>query len=234
MKNEKERLLCMLKENKITEHDYKILSAALDKKTSRISAFFSLLVNPFQKIAGLKALLLGMGVMIAMSFLGVLAKVYFPGPLSCLNAVVIKNPKMQINFFLLLYQNMISWLVLTVLFITAAKLFQQKRMRAIDFFGTVALSRIPFLVLTAMISIIQIVNPDFMNIDITKGIPIHASFVMNVFSLVIVFCCAWQIATYFYALKESSGLVGKKLWLSFIVAIILGEVLSSSVTMAFL
>jgi len=234
VRKENERLLNMLRENKITDADYKILSAALDKKSSLISSVFSLIVNPFQKIAGLYALLIGIGVIISMSYLGVIAKVYFPGPISCLNSILIKNPKMQISFFLLLYQNIISWVVLTTLFIIAAKFFRQKRIRIIDFFGTVALSRIPYLVVVAIVSIIQVLNPSFMNIDIAKGIPIHLSFTMSVFSIVLILCAIWQITTYFYALKESSGLVGKKLWVSFIVAIILGEVISSPLSMIFL
>ena len=41
----------------------------------------------------------------------------------------------------------------------------------------------------------------------------------------------WQIITYFYALKESSGLSGKKLSISFIAAILLGEMITSTLTM---
>jgi len=50
MKNQNEtkkaRLLILLNEKKISPEDYKLLLAAMDKKSSRISALLSLLVNP--------------------------------------------------------------------------------------------------------------------------------------------------------------------------------------------
>ncbi len=154
MTKEKERLRDMLKENKISEDDYKILSASLDKKPSFAEMMFSTLINPFQRIAGFYSLGAGLVVIFCMSYLGVVAKVYFPGILDCLNSSIVKNPKIPLSFFLLVYQNLVSWIVLTVLFIIAAKIFQQKRMRTIDFFGTVALSRFPFLILVVLLPIL--------------------------------------------------------------------------------
>jgi len=235
MTKEKERLLSMLKENKISEDDYKILSASLDKKTSSfVLQLFSLLINPFQRIAGLYSLLAGLVILFSMSYLGVIAKVYFPGILDCLNSSIVSNPKIPLNFFLLAYQNIVSWFVLSILFIIAAKICHQKRMRIIDFFGTVALARFPFLVLVVFLSIVRVLNPSFMDIDLTHGFQIQKSFMTPMFGTVVVICAIWQITTYFYALKESSGLSGKKLWISFISAIILGEMLSSTLTVFFL
>lgn len=234
MAKEKEKLLNMLKEGKITEHDYKLLSNTLNKKNSYLTSLFLMAINPFQKIAGAYALFIGLIVIIFMSYLGVFAKVYFPGIFDCLNSVVVKNPKTQPNFFLLLYQNVVCWLVLSLLFIVAARVFQKKGTRIIDFFGTVALSRFPFLILTAFLSIIQIIDPSFMNIDISKGFQFHMSFMMIVFSLLAIAFGVWQIITYFYALKESSGLTGKPLWISFIVTMVLGEAISWQLTTIFM
>lgn len=231
MTKDKEKLFNMLKEGKISETDFKVLSSALEKKNS--SSLLSLAINPFQKIAGLYALILGAITIICMSYLGTIAKVYFPGIIDCLNAAVVKNPKISPNFIFLLYQNIVCWFLLSILFIFTAKYFQNKKLRMIDFFGTVALARFPFLFLTFLLSIIQIVAPSFMNIDISQGIEIHLSFSMVLFSLMAIGFGIWQIAAYFYALKVSSGLIGKKLWISFILAIVVAEAISWKLTILF-
>ena len=234
MNKEKAHLMSMLKEHKISQDEYTLLLAALEKKSffDRISSFF--LINPFQKIAGVNALVWGMAVLIIMSYLGVVAKVYFPGVLSVLNASAVAHQKIEINFFLLAYQNLVAWLVLSGMFLMSAKIFQQKRVRLVDFLGTVALARFPYLVLTLLMSIIRVVNPGFLAIELNKGVSLQPSIAMSAFSAVVICLFIWQIATYFYALKESSGLIGKKLWLGFIVSLILSECIASPLTTIFM
>jgi len=234
MFKEKERLINMLDKNKISKEDYKLLSKALNSKGVYLCRFFAMLLNPFQKIAGLNALLMGFSIIILMSFIGVTAKLYFPGVISCLNSVVIKNPQHQLNFIFLLYENVLCWFILSVLFITSAKILQKKDTRMIDFFGTVALSRYPFLVLTVFIAFIQIINSELMNIDLSKGLQVHMSPMMIALTFVTIICVIWQVITYLSALKVSSGLQGTKLWISFIISITLGEMISSFLTMMFI
>lgn len=233
MTKENERLINMLKENKISEDDYKLLSTAIDKKPSRASLIFSMLTNPFQKVAGLYALISGLIVIFFMSYLGVIAKCYSVGVIGSLNASVIKSQNIQPTFSLLLYQNLIVWLVVTLLFICFAKILQQKRLRLVDFFGTVALSRFPYLIMMIILAITRLTHQSFLDIDITKGLQLHPSILMSLFSAAITLCVIWEVVMYFYALKVSSGLTGKKLWISFIVALILGEIITSPLTMIF-
>lgn len=234
MTKENERLLSMLQQGKISEEEYKSLVAVLDKDESLLSRLFSVAINPFQKIAGWYSLAAGVIVLIAMSFIGAIAQIYFTGLLGILNSAIIKNPTVKSSFMLLAYQNSVVWVTLTILFIISAKICQQKRLRIIDFFGTVALSRIPFLVLTIFLCVIQIVNPGFMNnFDLTKEHQFHPSFGITLFMIFVLACGIWQLITYFYALKESSGLMGKKLWTSFIASLILGEAISSALTNVF-
>ena len=79
MASEKERLLNMLKENKITESDYQLLSESINKKPSRLNTVFSLIINPFQKIAGLYALIAGLMIIAFMSYVGMVGKFYSVG-----------------------------------------------------------------------------------------------------------------------------------------------------------
>lgn len=231
MTQEKDRLLNMLQEKKISEEEYRLLSSAMVKKPALLNTLFSLLTNPFQKMAGFRALTVGFAVMILMSILGVIAKVYFMGILSCLNASVIINPKYQLNFTILFLQNLICWSVLSLLFLIAAKLFQQKRLRTIDFFGTVALARFPYLIIVIIVCIMRITHSSLLDVELTKGYQFKFSWALSLFGTVMIIAAIWQIVTYFYALKESSGLSGKKLWISFIAAIVLGEMITNVLTM---
>jgi len=230
MASENERLLSFLKENKITQDEYKLLSKALDKP-SGIRFVLSLLINPYQKIAGLWAFIIGIAIILVISCLGSIAKIYFPGLLGILNASMIKNPNMGTDFLFLLYQNAVIWGVLTALFILTAKFLQQKGVRIIDFMGTVALSRFPYLILTGFLALMRTVNPRFMDVGMEQGLQLKPSILAVIFSSVVIICAVWHIVTYLYALKESSGLSGKKLWISFIACILIGEIIANFITM---
>lgn len=229
MSNERERLLTMLRENKISEEEYQLISGTLKKESTRFNRVFSFLMNPFQKIAGVKALLGGMVIFLAMASLGVKARLYFPGVLSCLNADVVKSASLHPTFYVLMYQLLVGWAVMVALFMACTLAFRQKGTRIIDFLGTIALARFPSLIMTVFLLAIRIVNPSVMDIDLSKGLPIHTPIMMAIFfEIPIVLLFMWQTATYFYALKESSGLVGKNLWISFMGSMVLGEVIAGS------
>ncbi len=231
MPNDQERLTAMFKANKISEDDYKILSAALTKKTMPINRVFSILVNPFQKIAGFSALALGLVVIVAMSYLGTTAGLHFPGAIDLSSIALATKAGIKFSFLLLVYQNLVSWLIVALIYLAIAIVLRQKRIRIVDFFGTVALSRFPFLLLVGLISIMRLIHPSSGAVIDTYNAALHPSIAAMIIFFSVNLCSVWQVITYFYALKESSGLTGKKLWIGFAVAIILAEFIASSVAM---
>ncbi|CDZ77961.1 hypothetical protein BN59_02257 [Legionella massiliensis] len=222
MNKEETKLLMMRKDNKISESDYQMLLAALNKKSLCTQIENSIFINPFQKIAGFKALTLGLILLILMSALGVYADVYFDGTLGYMMAYNIKAVKP--NLVLLIYQNLVSCLTVSCLFILAAVLCKQKRIRIIDFFGTVAFSRYPIFISLIFFTIFKYLDPQTFQYDRTKEIEFHLSFLNSFENFVIFGAIFWQLMTYFFAFKESSGMEGKNLWGSFFTTIILGEV----------
>lgn len=234
MNNDKEQLLAMLAANKISEADYNTLLVALKKKSFSSKLESSLWLNPFQKIAGFKALLLGTIILLLMSYTGVLAGLYFWGPLTTINASIVVKQNMHIGFLLLAYQNIICCLILTVLFFMAAKILTKKKLRIIDFLGTVSLGRFPLALFTIVMSIARMIDPRILDIDMGQGIPLHSSMGLYILAVIGMVIIAWQIITYFYAMKESSGLVGKKLWLGFIVSLVTGELIALPLTTWFM
>ena len=87
-----------------------------------------------QKIVGVYALISGLAIIVFMSYLGSIGQFYSVGILGALNASVVKNPSIHPTFLLILYQNMVVWLAISLLFIVFAKIFQPKRLRLVDFF----------------------------------------------------------------------------------------------------
>jgi hypothetical protein len=230
MASEEERLKALLKDNKISQEEYVLLTKALAKPTLG-RKLFSWLTNPYQKVAGFKALGIGGLIIVVISYFGSIAQVYFSGLLGILNASIIKNQKIGTDFVFLLYQNIMIWLVMSLLYCLAIRIYQKKNVRMIDVLGTVALSRYPYLLLTAFVATIRTLNPSFMNISLESGLALDLSLLSICFSSVVILCVIWHIATYFYALKESSGLNGRQLWISFIVSMLVGEVLCNFITM---
>ncbi|EHL32792.1 hypothetical protein [Legionella drancourtii] len=233
MNKEQERLLNMRREHKISESDYLMLANALNKKSTYWGIENSLLVNPFQKIAGFKALILGLVLMVVMSVVGSYANVYYDGALAFIFPLGIKT-SVAPSFFLLLYQNLVICLTLSILFLVSSFVCRQKRIRYIDFFGTVFLSRYPLFISLLFTMIHKFLDPKPFNEDISQGFELHLSLIGTVSNLIFLACIIWQIMTYFYALKEASGLDGKKLWGSFIACMLLGDIIAMTLSRFFL
>lgn len=223
MSREQQKLAQMLQENKINEADYRLLLSALERTSEQ--SIFSWMINPFQKIAGLQALVLGLLVILSLSIIGTYARVYFAGVLDCLNAANLKHLQVMMpNFKLLLMQNIIDWLVLSTVFLIAALLLKQKRIRVIDFYGTVALARFPYIILSLFIALVWIISPQSLNFDLTdKTMKFEFSYIGKLLDFMWQFCYAWLITTYFFAFKESSGLNGTRLWIGFVISLFIAD-----------
>lgn len=227
-------LLTMLNDNKISEQEYQMLIAALNKKSFCTQIENSLLVNPFQKIAGIKALLLGIPVLMALSIMGVYAEVYFDSVLWVFDSSNITLKEMKPNFLLLLYQNGMAWLTLSFVFIGISKILRLKSLRIIDFLGTTALARFPMLLPLTVTSLEHYLTPEYFKIDASKSFEFHFSFLGSINELVFLVSFAWVLMTYLFAFKESSGAEGKKLWFGYVTAMLLGNSMAGILTRWFL
>lgn len=225
MKKELERLSNMLRDHKISAEDYQLLTSALSKKSMFDSIEKSWLINPFQKIGGWQAVIIGLGFMIVMSFVGVYAHIFYDGFLGYLSPIGIKT-KLTPSFFLLLYQNTIACLMLTIFYFLAAKLLNAKGVRFIDVMGAVTLSRYPLLISVILTSLEDKLRPDLLYFNPSQGFEMHFSLFGAVSGMLLLFCVMWQIVTYFFAFKESSGLTNKRLWISFVFIMALGDAIT--------
>jgi hypothetical protein len=163
-----------------------------------------------------------------MSILGAYAKLYIGGVLSGPLPAINFKPHINPGFLLLMYQNIIDCISLGTLFYVSAFLCGKRNIRVIDFYGTVALSRFPFLVLMSFVALMFSFDPQLLQIDISEQYNGHLSVIGIATSIFWIICFVWQALTYFFAFKESSGLEGRKLWISYIICVfILGDIISA-------
>lgn len=99
----------------------------------------SILLNPFTRIAGVKALLLGGFLMLLTAAIAAPCGVNFVG---ALNIHVNRPTPFWIIFGLII----LGWLTASFCFFVAGKILSKSSIRAIDIFGTLALARAPQLV----------------------------------------------------------------------------------------
>lgn len=100
------------------------------------SSFLVFMVNPFEKIAGGKALLIGLAAIILTSYIGSAAGVAFDG--------VIDVHLYAHSFLFAIIVQFVSWIVLTFIAWVAAKIVRAGKFRFIDLAGTLAFAEIPF------------------------------------------------------------------------------------------
>src|SRR4051812_22762412 len=109
MKQERERLLKLVEEGKISESDFKLLNEALSKSPGRFR-LTDWMFNPFRKLAGLQSLGFGVAGALIMSVAAAASYQYgylhFPGPLD----LQVEKPGAEFSRALLIavYQQAVS------------------------------------------------------------------------------------------------------------------------------
>ncbi len=170
----------------------------------------SWLYNPFIQIAGTGSLWWGLLLMLVTAFLGGLNNVHYDGVID-----IHAGMPAPLTFFIL--ESIVSWLLFSVFLLIAAKVLSQSKVRAIDIFGTQALARYPYF-LISLISFIPYFHFEF------TGMPdLSASLI--IFGLISLVFTIWTVILMYNAYSVSANLKGTKAVVSFIVALVIAEVL---------
>ncbi|VBB46755.1 conserved membrane hypothetical protein [uncultured Paludibacter sp.] len=177
---------------------------------------WNLLWNPFTRIAGWQAFIIGLVVVIATGVIGTYGNLVFNG------AIDAHFSDMDISFcksFLMLGIDLISVvLVMYIVGLTIAKGF-----RFVDILGTMTLSRAPLLLLAIMALFTH--QPALSEV-MKNPLIIFSYLSFIVFLILSLPVMVWFIALMYNALKISTGIKGSKLILGFILGIIMSEIIS--------
>ena len=178
----------------------------------------NLLFNPFTRIAGWQALVLGLTIAVLSGIIGTYGNVVFDG---ALDAHIVESVNFKTSF-LLLAINIVS--ISAVMY--AVALIIAKGTRFVDILGTMTLARAPYLV-TAILGLFVTPIPTMTLIENPMIILTQPMYLL--FSLLALPIIFWMIALMFNAFKVSTGAKGGKLIAGFIIGLIVAEVVSKVV-----
>lgn len=170
----------------------------------------SLFYNPFTYVAGGKSLITGLVIILITSWLGSLNNLHFDGLFD-----VHFGASKPLWFFAM--EVVADWFVFSLVLYISARILSASKVRAVDIFGTQALARFPMLFI-AILCFIPYFQFTF------NGIP-QIDLRLLLFIIVTMFFTIWMVALMYNAYSISANLKGPKAIVSFIVSIILSEII---------
>ncbi len=175
---------------------------------------FSMLINPFTRIAGWQAFGLGMIGIIIMGVLGSMNGTAFDGVL---------DMHMKEITLLQSFEYLLISLACLILAMWITGLIISKKFRFIDILGTMTLAKFPYIILAIAGFFAEI--PDMSNVmndpySVFQNIPFV---ILLAISLPVTI---WNIALIYNAFKVSCDICGSKLTVGLIVALLVAEILS--------
>ncbi len=185
------------------------------------------LFTPFRYIAGWESLLIGIIVLLATSVTGYYSHIHFPDLLSVKTHNGLPYP-------LILAENGLNWLIPSLLFYIAALIFSPSTVRAIDVFGTMALARWPYFLVsfTGFSDTLERLGKFMVWKSLNTGDPVSISagetLLAGTLLVFTMLSTIWMVALMVNAFKVSANLKGTKLTVLFIVILIISALLTTS------
>ena len=172
------------------------------------------MVNPFERIAGTKALLWGVAAIIVSTVMSYISGWHYHGMLHF-------GPAPNNSLWCHAVEHLTVWLIPAILFYIGGLIMSPSRIRPVDVFGTTAFAQIPLSImgLVSYCPPMQALNEiDEENVMQIASQPWFAA--AMALSLVIIFAVVMSILWMYNALKVSCNLSGYRLKIFFIAAYI--------------
>lgn len=187
------------------------------------------LFRPFEYVSEMKALIIGLMAIILSALLNVFSGTHFDGLLD----VHFGDANGYSKLFML--EGLINWVSFALLLYIAGKIFSSSSIRFIDVFGTIAMARWPLFIVSFFALIIphqavdQFIMAKALNINAPVTIQTYEIVLFVFLSLVMILVTVWVIILMYRAYSVSCNLKGAKGVWSFIVALLIAEVISKYV-----
>jgi len=183
------------------------------------------LFNPFHYIAGVWALIIGIGLILIAGFIGSFGNWHFDGILDTHRY----PPAPFWSFFI---SGLMNWAIMGLLLTLAGMITSKSRFRVVDVFGTQALARFPMIISTSILYIPafnkfmeQLLEHCFDTLDfILKN---KGDFtLLLVVVILILLMIIWMVYLMYQAFSVSCNVKGIKAITIFIAALVIGEIIS--------
>ncbi len=197
------------------------MKTAIDRKFN-----FSTLINPFEVIAGGRALMFGALIITVTALFSFLFNTHHAG------IIDIKYGQSEIGLASFLLYGLVNVVVISVLLFLSGALLSKSSIRFVDVVGTQALARFPMIV-TPFLNIgnpMERLSQYLLKNFLGQGEDVAISFpewVYIIFGfLVMVLVIVWAITLMYNAYSVSCNLRGTRALVSFIVVLVLAEIAS--------
>ncbi|MHC4394389.1 MAG: hypothetical protein ACYS1A_01920 [Planctomycetota bacterium] len=196
----------------------------------RLSQWF---FNPFRFIAGFRALLLGLAIILLSAFFGWLGTTHFDGVLDF-------HTGLQASLWFFFAEGLINWVSLVIPLFFFGLIVSRFSFRIVDVLGTQALARWPYLI-TALVMLPD-ANRRFAEYMMSRfGLGAAVASINYVDMLIFAFAmllsilmAVWMVALMYKAYAVSCNIKGAKTIITFIISLLGAEVLSKFVILQML
>jgi hypothetical protein len=183
------------------------------------------LFNPFRFIAGFKALLLGLAIILISGLVGSFSNTHFDGVLDVHTGAAAK-------MWFFLAEGLIDWMCPAVLLFLFGLIVSRSSFRTIDVLGTQALARWPYLI--AAVAMLPNANRRVLGYIVSKvketapAVTINPAdvLVFGFAMIAVLLMTIWMIALMYRAYMVSCNIKGAKAVATFIVGLIAAEAIS--------
>ncbi len=206
-------------QGKISDEEYRDLLKSVTPNPILKKLSIKILINPFSYAKGGSALIAGSIMILLFSFVASRSFVHFP---ATLDLRIIDSRVSNLSFWYILFQNLTIILSLTIFFYLGSVIAKAKDLRIINFLGALLLARIPYFIATLALVLLAKFFPGIQFLE-KVGAPLKLNTALVVALIIIIPCLVWQCFHYFLALKYSSGLTKKWVWIVFIIAVLASE-----------
>ena len=199
-----------------------------ETKTAAGSRLCQWLFNPFTFVAGYKALLSGLVIVLLSAFVGSLGNTHFDGVLDV-------HTGLEAPLWCFFAEGLINWVCMAVPLFFFGLIVSRSSFRAIDVLGTQALARGPYLI--AALAMLPDANRrfgEYLTARLTQTAPTvginYIDALIFAFAVILTILMAvWMVALMYRAYAVSCNIRGAKAIATFIVSLISAEVLSKAI-----
>lgn len=175
--------------------------------------------NPFRYIAGGRALIIGLAIIVLTAIVAWFSNTHFPDVISLKTSTGLPLPYLFLQVFA-------NWLVLSTTLYIFAKAASSSSIRAIDIFGTQALARFPYLpgaligFSGAMERFTQFILSKTIQPDLQVSISTFDIGVAVILMIVSLLLLIWLITLMYNAFSISANMKGAKAIIGFIICLL--------------
>jgi hypothetical protein len=216
------RLYQLWQSGKLQKSEFKYLVRQLPTVTTWLDIIIMWIFNPYGKFNAKQAFCVGIAIQIIAIYIATLNGFHFPSvpaPHELFSAYIKLHP---ITPFA---EQMLQWCVLSLVFYLLSRIAGAKNLRILDFFAFFAMSYLARLIITLYLAILKLISPPFFanTLDIGKLLMLYPHYYVGIWYGITIAIHVWFIRLYFLSLKLASGLSGFKIWVVFVVGIILSS-----------